>query len=221
MEKYGFIYLWYDRKHKRYYVGSHWGTEDDGYICSSNWMRDAYNRRHFDFRRRIIERVENRADLLITEQKWLNMIKPSEVRVRYYNLNTDVMNPWWNNDDARLTVGQKISSSRTGKKYGKRDPSIGQKISATHKARGIKPPRQPSIPPMLGKKHSEETKERMRQAHLGKPKPKGRKLNEEQRQTLLRWNRQTWDERYGKERADELREKKRQKMMGNSIRKRK
>ena len=57
MEKYGFIYVWYDKKHKRYYVGSHWGHEDDGYICSSSWMRKAYRRRPSDFRRRIIARV--------------------------------------------------------------------------------------------------------------------------------------------------------------------
>ena len=44
MEKYGFVYIWYDRKHKRYYIGSHWGSEDDGYICSSTHMNHAFNR---------------------------------------------------------------------------------------------------------------------------------------------------------------------------------
>ena len=39
MEKYGFVYIWYDRKHKRYYIGCRWGTENDGYICSSSWMK--------------------------------------------------------------------------------------------------------------------------------------------------------------------------------------
>lgn len=34
--KYGFVYLWFDRKHKRYYVGCHWGTTEDGYVCSSS-----------------------------------------------------------------------------------------------------------------------------------------------------------------------------------------
>jgi hypothetical protein len=52
--KYGFVYLWFDRKHKRYYVGAHWGKEDDGYICSSNWMRDAYKKRSQDFLREIL-----------------------------------------------------------------------------------------------------------------------------------------------------------------------
>ena len=28
MEKTGFIYIWYDRKRKMYYIGCHLGTED-------------------------------------------------------------------------------------------------------------------------------------------------------------------------------------------------
>jgi len=97
MEKFGFVYLWFDRKHKRYYVGSHWGTEDDGYVCSSKWMRTSYKKRPQDFKRRILSRVyTNREDLINEEQRWLNMIKPSEIAgrnghgkpstSRYYNL---------------------------------------------------------------------------------------------------------------------------------------
>ena len=29
-EPYGFVYIWYDRKYKKYYIGSHWGYENDG-----------------------------------------------------------------------------------------------------------------------------------------------------------------------------------------------
>lgn len=76
MEKYGFVYIWFDRKHKRYYIGCHWGTENDGYICSSSNMKSAYNRRPQDFKRRIISRVyTNRKDLLEEEYKWLSQIK--------------------------------------------------------------------------------------------------------------------------------------------------
>ena len=60
MEKYGFVYIWRDRKHKRYYVGSHWGTETDQYICSSSWMKNAYKRRPQDFKRRVVARVAHR-----------------------------------------------------------------------------------------------------------------------------------------------------------------
>lgn len=86
MEKHGFIYLWYDRKHKKFYVGRHWGTEDDGYICSSKTMREAYRRRPEDFKRRILSKLyTNQNDLVVEEQRWLYMIKKEELGVKYYN----------------------------------------------------------------------------------------------------------------------------------------
>ena len=64
MEKYGFVYIWFDKKHKMYYIGCHWGTETDGYICSSNRMKNAYRRRPKDFKRKILENVNDRKTLL-------------------------------------------------------------------------------------------------------------------------------------------------------------
>lgn len=85
-EKYGFVYLWYDRKHKKYYIGRHWGTEDDGYVCSSTSMREAHRRRPEDFKRRILKRTLISKNVLIAEeQRYLDMIKPSECNIRYYN----------------------------------------------------------------------------------------------------------------------------------------
>ena len=75
MEKYGFIYIWRDKKYNRYYIGMHWGLEEDGYICSSTWMTQAYKIRSHDFKRRIIERVyTNRKDLYEREKYWLSFI---------------------------------------------------------------------------------------------------------------------------------------------------
>ena len=88
MERYGFIYIWRDRKHCRYYIGYHWGSETDGYICSSNSMREAYKRRHRDFKRRIIKKgYTTKVETAIEEQRWLDMIKPKEFGKKYYNLN--------------------------------------------------------------------------------------------------------------------------------------
>ena len=81
-EKSGFVYIWYDRKRKMYYIGSHWGTETDGYICSSNRMRDAYRRRPQDFKRRIIKQNILRTDLLTEEHKWLEMIPEKELGIK-------------------------------------------------------------------------------------------------------------------------------------------
>ena len=56
-DKYGFVYLWRDKKRNMYYIGCHWGYTNDGYICSSNRMRDAFKRRRTDFNRRILEKM--------------------------------------------------------------------------------------------------------------------------------------------------------------------
>lgn len=112
MEKYGFVYLWYDRKHKRYYIGCRWGTEDDGYICSSKWMKDSYKRRPQDFRRKIlVTDIPSRKELLEHEHLWLRMTKENELGVRYYNLHNHHFSHWSTNIDSRLSVGQKISAS--------------------------------------------------------------------------------------------------------------
>ena len=87
MEKYGFVYIWFDKKRKMYYIGSHWGTETDGYLCSSNRMRDAHRRRPNDFKRRILNRIySNREFLMKKEYYWLSYIKSDELGKKYYNL---------------------------------------------------------------------------------------------------------------------------------------
>lgn len=110
-EKYGFVYIWRDRKHNRYYIGCHWGAEDDGYISSSSWLMRAYKRRPSDFKRRILQRTSNRQETFLAEQKWLQLIKDDELRVRYYNLNKHVADYWHQYEDKRLSIGKKISAS--------------------------------------------------------------------------------------------------------------
>jgi len=113
----GFVYIWFDRKHKRYYIGSHWGSPDDGYICSSSWMKQAYKHRRYDFKRRIIQTVTtNRKDLFEAEERWLRMIKPEEIKNRYYNLHLKTKHHWLNDPQKSLSVAKKISKSLTGKK---------------------------------------------------------------------------------------------------------
>lgn len=83
----GFVYIWFDRKHKRFYVGSHWGSTTDGYICSSTWMKNSYKRRPQDFKRRVIEHISTtRQELYECEYKWLSLIPKEQLGKRYYNL---------------------------------------------------------------------------------------------------------------------------------------
>ena len=140
MEKYGFVYIWYDKKFKRYYIGCHWGTIDDGYICSSSWMKKSFKNRPTDFKRRILKtNIEKRLDMYIHEQYYLNMIKkneikPSNVYPRYYNLSLSSKNPWHQYPESVKTVGAKISAAKTGKSV-PAPPSRGKAISAAKKGK--------------------------------------------------------------------------------------
>jgi hypothetical protein len=184
MEKYGFIYLWYDKKHKRYYIGSHWGTEDDGYISSSTWMKNAYKRRPHDFKRRILKTNVSRETLLDEEYNWLSKIKEKELGKKYYNLNIRNQKQWWSTEEGRKNVGQKLSVANKGKK---RTDEFKKKISDITKGRepwnkgksGYKiPSLNGNIPwnkgkkglqtsPMKGKKLTEEQKLKISLAKKG------------------------------------------------------
>ena len=108
-EKYGFIYVWYDRKNKMFYVGCHWGSESDSYVCSSERMRSAYRRRPQSFKRRVVARVyTNRQDLLIEEHKWLSQIKDEELGKKFYNLNKHHFGHWSTDDAKREQVSKKL-----------------------------------------------------------------------------------------------------------------
>jgi hypothetical protein len=151
MEKYGFVYIWYDVKKTMYYVGCHWGTTTDGYICSSKWMRDAYRRRPQDFRRRIMKSNLSRENMYLEEQRYFNMIKPNEIKQRYYNLSLSSKDPWHKHPDSIKTIGQKISHSKKGKSIGSCSIETAAKISSANK----------------GRIFTEEHKQKLKQAKLG------------------------------------------------------
>jgi hypothetical protein len=184
-EKYGFVYIWFDRKHHRFYVGSHWGYENDGYICSSDWMRHAYRKRPKDFKRKIINKIfSNRRDLFIEEQRWLNMIKDDELNVRYYNLKKIAGSHWSLNQDTR-TIKQKISDANKGKSSCWK----GQTLSEEHRKK-ISEAKIDKPSPRKGAILTDETKEKIRQAHLGKSAwwNKGKIFSEEHRKKLRESN---------------------------------
>lgn len=139
MEKYGFVYIWYDRKHKRYYLGAHWGTEDDGYICSSSWMKRAYMLRPEDFKklngslnRRILSKIyTNKKDLHEEEYKWLRLIKSEELGKKYYNLHNTCFGGHCSNYK-RLFHSEEAKKKMSEAKKGKPGPNKGKKFSKEH-----------------------------------------------------------------------------------------
>lgn len=152
LEKYGFVYIWFDCKHKRYYVGCHWGTEDDGYICSSNWMRNSYSRRPEDFKRRIIKTgISSKKETFLEETRYLGMIKPEELRIRYYNKMIN-LHHWLCDDDKTKTVRQKMRDAKLGKKRGPHSEEHKEKIRQT----------------LMGHVQSEESKLKMSETRTGK-----------------------------------------------------
>lgn len=85
---FGFVYAWHDRRHGKYYIGSHMGKVDDGYVCSSKSMNKAYADRPGDFERYILEWHDSTDDksLRKKEARWLQKIKAEEFGRRFYNL---------------------------------------------------------------------------------------------------------------------------------------
>jgi hypothetical protein len=68
-----------------YYIGSHTGDPNDGYLSSSRWLNAEINFRPADFKRKIIKYVSE--DNLKTEEyRLLNYIKENEFGKKYYNL---------------------------------------------------------------------------------------------------------------------------------------
>lgn len=184
MEKYGFIYLWYDRKNKKYYVGRHWGTEDDGYICSSKTMREAHRRRPGDFKRRIVNRVYDRELLVLEEQRWLNMIDKEKLKTKYYNKTLKATTPstrgYHHSEETKL----KISASQKGKtltEEHKRKISNSvsnfmteeQKLLLSEKVKGFNhtdEAKKKISEAGLGRVFSQETRFKISQSKKGKPR---------------------------------------------------
>lgn len=195
--KYGIIYLWYDRKHRRFYLGRHWGTEDDGYVCSSTWMKQAFKRRPHDFKRRVLKRIySSQSDLIVEEQYWLDMIKPEECGIKYYNKTLRSTAPSMRGRKHSEETKKKISAANKGKPSSLKGkprseefkkwlsenhtrPALGVPLTKEHKKKiseAHKGTKKPWVKGSSGKR-TEEAKQRMSDAQKGTKKPwvKGRK----------------------------------------------
>lgn len=115
----GFIYKWTDHLRNMYYIGSHEGDIDDGYISSSRWFNAEYNFRPNNFSREILEEVEDLSRLKIIEYGYLSKIKDAELGKEYYNLKQGAPKgnkPWNKGLKNVISDEQKmaISISRSG-----------------------------------------------------------------------------------------------------------
>ena len=166
MKKHGFIYLWYDKKHKRYYIGCRWGHENDGYICSSSWMKQSFKRRPHDFKRKILKtNIPDKKTLLEEEYKWLSLIKDDELGKKYYNLRNHRFNHWASTSNSS-SVGQKIKDSRI-KNNSYNAWNKGLKLSEDHRKK-LSEAKLGKTSPRKGVTLSEETRKKISQTKISR-----------------------------------------------------
>ena len=149
-----------------YYIGCHWGTENDGYICSSKWMRDAYRYRPKDCKRKLIEKSLDKKELLDIEHKWLSLIPDDQLGKKYYNLTKHHNGHWYHTDNR--SVIEKIKDARSKQVFSeethkKRSQSL-QEFYQTEK--GIEVKQQRALK-NTGKKRSKETKRKISESLTG------------------------------------------------------
>ena len=80
-----FVYLWFDKSRKMFYVGQHSGSYNDQYTTSSRWLAGEIKYRSHDFKRRIIKTFSTKNEAQIYEGYLLTLIKDSEWGTKYYN----------------------------------------------------------------------------------------------------------------------------------------
>lgn len=200
-EKFGFVYIWRDQKHNRYYIGCHWGTEYDGYICSSRRMKNAYRKRPHDFKRRIISRVQSKEDLLEKEYQWLRLIPEHDLGIKYYNYYTHkaslftLIKP-----KCREETRRKMSISKKGRK--RSAESIERQVA---KLKGK--PRSENTKRKISESHkyrlpvSEETKRKSSESH------KGKKWSDEHKQNFKKSRSGIKHHYYSRTRSEETKNK--------------
>lgn len=113
--KQGMIYKWTNKQTGKKYIGSHYGTLDDGYISSSHYFNEFYNENPQLFEREILEKGLTREGALKLEEKLLveNDCAGSD---EYYNLCNMVGKGWSHHSNPELSkiYYERISKSRTG-----------------------------------------------------------------------------------------------------------
>jgi hypothetical protein len=116
--KLGFVYRWTDSSNGMYYVGSHCGSVDDGYIGSGKHFKYAYKKRPESFDREILYVGE---DFLELEDLILKTLDSSNDEKSYNMINCAV-----------ISHKDKKRSEDTRKKQS--EVRIGMKFSDQHRA---------------------------------------------------------------------------------------
>ena len=136
-----FVYCWTDHITNKLYVGSHKGSPDDGYICSSKYFNEEYNKRPQDFTRQIVASGE--AKLMRSFEATLLKAVNARDDLGFYNLH--------NGDGEFTTAGTHLTDAHkkkiSARVKGENHPLFGvpmseetkQKISKANTGRKASP----------------------------------------------------------------------------------
>jgi len=162
-----FVYCWTDKTINKLYVGSHKGSTDDGYICSSKYMMKEYKKRPNDFSRQIIAEG-NLKDIRKLEAKILQFSN-ARLDEQFYNKhdNDGFYFDGWKKGEMTAEHREKLAAAKRGKKLSEThrknilNNRVGKKNSDKHKAA--------LIASRIGSKHSEESKKKMSEKRKNNP----------------------------------------------------
>jgi len=133
-----------------YYIGSHKGEVNDGYIGSGIYFKRAYNKNPTSFKREILY---NGYDYLELEEFILKTLDAMNDK-KMYNLKNDAVGGWehiYSNIELVNKKNRRISESKKGKVF----------KHLEYDKNGVNNP-------MFNKKHTEESKIKMSNSRLGK-----------------------------------------------------
>jgi hypothetical protein len=162
-----FVYCWTDKKTNMLYVGSHRGSTEDGYICSSKYMLEEYNKRPQDFSRQIVASGAL-SDMRTFETKLLQAFNVKEDE-SFYNRhqNDGLYFDGWKTGEMTSEHRKKLSEAKIGKPISEEHKTKlhegrrNSKNSDAHK--------KALIESRKGSKHSEESKRKMSEKKRSNP----------------------------------------------------
>lgn len=163
-----FVYCWTDHKMNKLYVGSHRGSIEDGYVCSSKSMIREYKKRSADFTRQIIAHGTD-AECRVLEAKILDSVN-AKMDESFYNMHNGNGEFYWKGPRGSFTPEhrEKLSIAKRGRTISEEHK---QKLIAGRKKSKNSPEHAAAlVASRLGSKHSDESKKKMSERKLANPK---------------------------------------------------
>tara|TARA_R110000803_G_C11845025_1_gene305095 strand:- start:73 stop:675 length:603 start_codon:yes stop_codon:yes gene_type:complete len=149
MENIGFVYKWNDFYNGKYYIGSHLGDVNDGYVGSGSYFKKAYNKRKDFFSREILYVGKDYIEL---EEFFLKELDAMNDK-NSYNLTNNARGVSIQSEESKL----KISQSKKGNTYFSKE----HRRKLSEKKKGKLHPCYKTNGYVKGMKHSEESKLKM------------------------------------------------------------